>query len=358
MPRHLSPEQLESFERTVREVARKTGRDWSTLMALVNPKMVIREYRHINTGVRRLMGKAEYDELPELESAQWIADRKIDIADGIDAKLAQNIGIANDQVAQSIDVVKSRYVLESEPESLEPTKTERWLEEFASFLTNPAVSMMLMFGAFICFMNELSAPGLGVFGFLAVLLLTAFFWSHHLEGNAEWFEILLFVVGLAFIAAELYSSCRVSGSLVIGGILMVILSLVLAGQDFIVPQNDQQFETLTWSMLPILGAFLGVIVGAIVLQKVLPNSPLFQRLALQAPEPREANIDGSDPEAVADFGYLEGSKGEAVTPIMPSGKARIDGRVYDVISDGEVIDKGDSIEVVQAIANRVVVRKI
>ena len=42
---------------------------------------------------------------------------------------------------------------------------------------------------------------------------------------------------------------------------------------------------------------------------------------------------------------------------MPSGKARIDGKVYDVISDGEVVDKGDSVEVVEAVANRVVVKK-
>ena len=116
-------------------------------------------------------------------------------------------------------------------------------------------------------------------------------------------------------------------------------------------------EKLAWSMLPIFGAFCGVVVGGILLHKVFPNSPLFKRLALEAPKPREANIDGTDREAVVDWSHLLGRKGEAVTPIMPSGKARIDGKVYDVISDGEVIDKGDSVEVLQAIANRVVVKK-
>ncbi|QEG25244.1 NfeD family protein [Mariniblastus fucicola] len=352
-----TPAELESYEITIRSVAQKTDRDWSTLMGVLNPRMAIRKYRNINSNALRLMGKAEFDELPELEASQWLAMEKVDIGEGIDADLAQDIGVAQEQVAASMDVVKSRYQFEAEPESLEPSTTELWLEEFAVFLTNPVISMMLVFGAFICFMNELSAPGLGGFGFLGVLLLTAFFWSHHLEGNADWFEILLFVVGLIFIGIELFVVPGF-GVFGIGGILMVIASLILAGQDFIVPSNDEQFEKLAWSMLPILGAFFGVIVGGILLQKVFPNSPLFKRLALEPPVPREASVDGVDREAVADWSHLQGRKGEAVTRIMPSGKARIDGRVYDVITRGDVVDKGDPIEVVEAIANRVVVRKI
>jgi membrane-bound ClpP family serine protease len=350
-----SPKELESFEITIRSIAKKKDRDWSSLMGIVNPKMALRKYRNINSSAQRLMGKAEHSELPPMEAAKWVAAERVDIAQGIDAQLAKEIGVGTEAIAPTLDVVKSRYQLASEPESLEPTQTERWLEDFAMFLTSPAVSMMLVFGAFICFMNELSAPGLGVFGFLGVLLLTAFFWSHYLEGNAEWFEILLFIVGLVFIGIELFVVPGF-GLFGLGGIAMVVLSLVLAGQDFIVPDSDAQFEKLAYSMLPILGALLGVIVGGVLLQKVFPNSPLFKRLAL-APPDREVVIDGKDREAVADWSHLNGQTGEAVTPIMPSGKARIDGKVYDVISDGQVIEKGDSIEVTEAIANRVVVRK-
>ena len=349
-------DELESFEATVQAAAKRKDRDWSPLMGIVNPRMALKKYRNINSNAQRLLGKAELDKMPELEAAKWIVVEKIDITKGIDAQLAKDIGVGQETTAVSMDVVKSRYQLDSEPESLEPTQTERWLEDFAMFLTNPVISMMLVFGAFICFMNELSAPGLGVFGFLGVLLLTAFFWSHHLEGNADWFEILLFVVGLVFIGIELFVVPGF-GLFGVGGIAMVIFSLVLAGQDFIVPQDEAQFEKLALSMLPILGAFLGVVVGGFVLQKVFPNSPLFRRLALPPPEPREASLDGKDTEAVVDWSHLNGSKGEAVTPIMPSGKARIDGKVYDVISNGQVIAKGESVEVIEAIANRVVVRK-
>jgi len=352
-----TPTELESYEITIRSVAKKQDRDWSTMMGIINPRMALKKYRNINSNAVRLMGAAEFDELPDMEAVKWIVAGKIDIANGIDAQLAKDIGVAKAQTAVSMDVVQSRYQFEAKPESLEPTSTERWLEEFALFLTNPVISMMLVFGAFICFMNELSAPGLGVFGFLAVLLLVAFFWSHHLEGNAAWFEILLFVVGVVFIGIELFVVPGF-GLFGIGGILMVIASLVLAGQDFIVPESDAQFEKLAWSMLPILGAFGGVIAGGFLLQKVFPNSPLFRRLALEPPQPRESSIDGTDSEAIVDWSHLLGRKGEAVTPIMPSGKARIDGKVYDVITDGQVVDKGESIEVVEAVGNRVVVQKV
>ena len=352
-----TPAELESFEITIRSVANQKDRDWSMMMGIVNPKMALRKYRNINSKAQRLLGKAEFDELPEMEAANWIAAEKFDIVNGIDAQLAKDIGVGQEKVAVSMDVVTSLYQFESEPESLEPTDTERMLEDFAQFLTSPVISMMLVFGAFICFMNELSAPGLGVFGFMGVLLLTAFFWSHHLEGNADWFEILLFLVGLVFIGIELFVVPGF-GLFGIGGIAMVVLSLVLAGQDFVIPDSEAQFEKLAYSLLPILGALLGVIVGGVLLQKVFPNSPIIKRLALAPPEPREASLDGKDTEAVVDWSHLTGFKGEAVTPIMPSGKARIDGKVYDVTSNGQVIQKGEPVEVIEAVANRVVVQKI
>ena len=53
-----------------------------------------------------------------------------------------------------------------------------------------------------------------------------------------------------------------------------------------------------------------------------------------------------------------GRKGTVVTRLMPSGKAKIDGKVYDVITDGQVVEKNGKIEVIEAVANRVVVRPI
>lgn len=352
------PERLKTVQRFIKSIAEQKEKDWSVMMAVVNPRMAIRQYRSKESGAKRLMGQGELDELPADEAAKWVAGDKFDLSKGISIDQARDAGIASDTEAASRDVVFSMYPLKSPPNSLQPTATDRWIEEFAMFLTNPVVSMMLIFGAFICFMNELSAPGLGGFGFLGVLLLAAFFWSQNLEGNAEWFEILLFVIGVAFVIVEILVTPGF-GLFGIGGIAMVLVSLILASQNFVLPSSDEDFAQLPKSLLPIFGAFAGIGVGAIVLRKVLPHAPFFRRLILDTPE-KQDGIFGDEPdrEAVADWSHLLEQKGTAVTRLMPSGKARIAGKVYDVITDGQVVQKGESVLVTEAVANRVVVKKI
>lgn len=54
---------------------------------------------------------------------------------------------------------------------------------------------------------------------------------------------------------------------------------------------------------------------------------------------------------------LIGKEGETVTALHPSGIARIDGRRYDVVTRGEMLDKGVPVKVIDTSGNRVVVRK-
>jgi membrane-bound ClpP family serine protease len=46
------------------------------------------------------------------------------------------------------------------------------------------------------------------------------------------------------------------------------------------------------------------------------------------------------------------------TPLLPGGKARFDDDVLDVSSDGEVIERGMMVEVIEVRGNRVFVRAI
>jgi membrane-bound serine protease (ClpP class) len=55
---------------------------------------------------------------------------------------------------------------------------------------------------------------------------------------------------------------------------------------------------------------------------------------------------------------LIGQHGTAATNLMPSGKAEFDGQLIDVIAEGLPIDRGSTVVVVKARANRVVVRAV
>ena len=55
---------------------------------------------------------------------------------------------------------------------------------------------------------------------------------------------------------------------------------------------------------------------------------------------------------------LAGLEGEAVTPLRPSGSARLDGRVVDVITDGIYVEAGARVRVAKVEGSRVVVEPL
>lgn len=55
---------------------------------------------------------------------------------------------------------------------------------------------------------------------------------------------------------------------------------------------------------------------------------------------------------------LLGHEGVTITPLRPSGLARIDGRRVDVVTRGEPLEAGTRVRVIDTSANRIVVRKV
>ena len=72
--------------------------------------------------------------------------------------------------------------------------------------------------------------------------------------------------------------------------------------------------------------------------------------------PPEERITLSHREALADYSHLVGVTGEAMTDLRPGGRALVGGQLLDVIAEGIPLDRGTSVIVVEAHANRVLVR--
>ena len=92
------------------------------------------------------------------------------------------------------------------------------------------------------------------------------------------------------------------------------------------------------------------------LQAAIEKSPFLSRFVLDTNEREDTGLNEGDPEATANWEHLLGKEGTTVTRLNPSGKAKIDGSVYDVISTGLMLDKATQVEVVEAVANRIVVQ--
>lgn len=59
-----------------------------------------------------------------------------------------------------------------------------------------------------------------------------------------------------------------------------------------------------------------------------------------------------------DYDVYLGKEGEALTDLRPAGMIRVDGKKVDVVTAGEMIDKGKRVRVTKVEGNRVVVRVV
>jgi membrane-bound serine protease (ClpP class) len=249
----------------------------------------------------------------------------------------------------NFDQLKRLYGIER-VETVEPN----WALTLVQALASPGLATFLLFIGFIGLYIELKTPGVGVGGVISLLAFMLFFWANYLEGTAGSLEILMFVCGLVLLLLEVFVAPGVGIFGLTGG-LMVLFSLVLASQTFVIPHTEAEFEQVTESMGLVVAAGVGMVVLALALRKFLPKAPIFNRLVLEPPAPEE-RITLSHREATADFSHLVGRVGEAITDLLPAGKALIDEELIDVIAQGEPIDRGQAVVVVSAHANRVVVR--
>ena len=102
---------------------------------------------------------------------------------------------------------------------------------------------------------------------------------------------------------------------------------------------------------------MGIVAAAVLLRRWLPSASIFNRLMLAPPAGEEAeNI--RQRESLVDLDDFVGARGVTTTQLTPSGKARFDDMLVDVITDGDVLARGTEIEVVEVYGNRVIVKAV
>ncbi|HMO15984.1 MAG TPA: NfeD family protein [Pirellulaceae bacterium] len=349
---NLKPQAVQDLLRAVKSFANKTEHDWSVLAAFVDPSVQLQRMRNTKTGAVELFSAESLNEMED--RADWTVVGPVPIGDsGMSGDEALQYDIAK-MLISDVDQLKAFYQLREEPVALSPTVADQWIEWFARTLASPWVAAWLLFGAMFLLSTEMSSPGIGVPGFLGTLCIVLFFWSQYFDGNAGWLEILLFVTGMAFIAIELLVLPGF-GIFGIGGLIMVILSIVLATQTFVIPKSASELNQLPRSLGMVLAALGGCVAAIVVLRKYFPNTPFLRRLMLDPEQDGDSNEERQKKELIVAWDYLLGQSGVAVTPLVPSGKARFSGELVDVISRGKFVDKGESVEVIEAVGNRVVV---
>jgi len=223
-----------------------------------------------------------------------------------------------------------------------------WAENLVRWLTHPVVSSLLMSIGMLGIFVELRTPGFGFAGGLGIASLALFFWGHWLVQLVGWEELLLALGGVILLVLEIFviPGFGVAGVL---GIVAILAGLVLS----LVGTGDTS-EVIVWAAGRVVFALLLALSASLVLLRFLPRLPFGRRLVLEAGL-GAGHAYGSAPDS--DLRWL-GKKGQASSPLRPAGIAEIEGERVDVVSDGELIDAGQRVEVTRVDGNRIVVRRV
>lgn len=215
----------------------------------------------------------------------------------------------------------------------------RWIETF---------SMIFLIGGVLGIYIEIKTPGFGFPGITGILLLSIFFWGHNIAGLSGSLEVVVFLLGLILVALEIFviPGFGVAG---ISGIICIILSLFLAMVEhspwdgvFEIPAVD-----VTAAMDKLLLSFFIIIIAAILLAKYLPKTRFFGKVALVSGLPKGDSESIKTSSGLKSDELVVGQKGYAFSSLRPSGTGEFDGNKYSVISNGDFIDKGSRITIVE-----------
>jgi membrane-bound ClpP family serine protease len=156
-----------------------------------------------------------------------------------------------------------------------------------------------------------------------------------LLGNITWLSILLFVIGIFLIVVELYvPGVGVPG--IVGTISLIALILVTG-------QNAVQRIILA-SILLVICVLLFLIFFVFLSKRRIPKSLIL--------ETSEEGFAGT-----ADNSCLVGDVGIVLSTCRPVGNVDFDGKKLDVVSRGEFINEGATVEIIEVEGNRIVVKE-
>ncbi len=228
------------------------------------------------------------------------------------------------------------------------------IESIIGFLLNPVIHgilIMLIIGG-IYF--ELQTPGIGFPLATAAIAALLYFAPLYLEGLAQNWEIILFIIGIALVAVEIFviPGFGVAG---ISGIVLIVIGLTMAMVDNMIFEFEgiNAFDKVVKALLVVVISIALSFIMSIVLSKKIFAAKSF-KLALNSVQDKSegyVSIDLHQKDMI-------GKTGTAYTVLRPSGKILIEEEIYDAKAEVGYIEKGVGIKVIRDEAGQLYVMKI
>jgi len=243
---------------------------------------------------------------------------------------------------------------------IERLKTN-WSEEMVRWITSPAIAGVLLMIGMLGVYAEINSPGLGLPGLIAVIAFTVLFGSKFAIGMAQWWEIVLFTVGIILLLVEIFVTPGF-GLFGISGVIIVMAAycamMIKNGPEQIpLPSDAMQWSIFKDQLLGSALGIIGFIVGASLITRYIGTLPFANKIILQTPGVTHSDISLDASHEIVDTVAIQvGDCGISITPLRPAGRARICDKNIDVICQSEMIDSDQPIEVISVEGYRVIVK--
>jgi membrane-bound serine protease (ClpP class) len=224
-------------------------------------------------------------------------------------------------------------------------------EQIIAFL-DPFGPALIAAGVVLLFI-EVGRAGFGLPGILSLICFGVFFVTKISLHYAGALELVLFAAGLVLLLLEIFIIPGF-GWAGLSGIVLVLTSLVLAFHDYSLPGEVGMPRLLVGALAQVLGSFAAAVVVICLIGRYLQSIPYFSRLVL-ATDLREARAGSIQEQRVPDLAEMAGREGTAITALRPAGSADFDGVLLDVVTDGDFVEKGSRIRILEVHGSRVVV---
>lgn len=348
-PKDLGEKFQSPLRAKFRSLARRNGYPPALAEAMVTKEMAV--YQVQGPKQTRYLDAQAYEDLAA-EEKKKVVSKKTVVDKGelltMDNIEALEYGFSKATAASLTEMLELLDVSHFQMKRREETWSEKWVRLIGS------ITPLLLTIGLAALYTEIKSPGFGIPGAVGVVCLALVFFNQYTVGLADYTELIFIAIGLVLLGFEMFiiPGFGIAG---IAGMLSLAIGLILALQDFTIPNPDLpwQGELLVSNATQVIGSFFAAIVVALVLLRyVLPR---FSRV-VQGPY-LEDTLKASHADSLEVGGINAGDQGITLTLMRPAGKVSIAGKRIDAITQGEYYDKDTAVRVLMVDGNRVIVTK-
>lgn len=277
--------------------------------------------------------------------------------------MAQALGLSKGQASNVDDLARQRGL--QIIDRFEPGAGV-WLVDMLNAPVSRAVLLIIFI---ISLYVGLHAHGHGLAEAVAVISLGTLIGIPLMTGYAQWWQIVMVLAGLSFLALEFFVF-PTSGAMAFVGVALMFLGFVctFVGKEpggGLVPKLPGTWTALEHGLLTVVISMGASGILCWWLGKSMTKVPLLRNLVL-------TNVSGGSVKQFPDTQVLPpanpwppvGSVGKAVTDLLPGGRAAFyddaaeTSRIMSVVSETGFVSTGTTVEVRDVGMNRVVVRPV